>query len=53
MLPHQIPEAVAKAMKAAIEERKYDFRLIELEIYCTPADERNYDTFSRVFKDYK
>ena len=53
MHPHQIPEVVAKAMKAAIEERKYDFRLIELAIYCAPADERNYDTFSRVFKDYK
>ena len=46
------PEVVAKAMKAAIEERKYDFRLIELAIYCTPADERNFNTFSRLFKDY-
>ncbi len=45
------PETVAKAMKAAIEERKYDFKVIELAIYCTPADERNYSTFDRIFKE--
>ena len=43
------PETVARAMKAAIEERKYDFRVIELAVYCPPADERNYDVFKRVF----
>ena len=43
------PETVARAMKAAIEERKYDFRVIELAVYCTPADERNYEVFKKVF----
>ena len=43
------PETVARAMKTAIEERKYDFRVIELAVYCPPADERNYDVFKRVF----
>lgn len=42
------PEVVAKAMKAAIDERRYDFIVIELAIYCSLQDERNYDIFSRV-----
>ena len=42
------PEIVAEAMKQVIEEFRYCFKTIEFAVYCSPRDERNYQTFHRV-----
>ena len=42
------PEVVAKAYKTAIEVFPKVFKKIEFAVYCSPADQKNYDTFSRV-----
>ena len=43
------PELVAYAMNAAINEHKYDFKTIELAIYCSPRDTSNYEVFAKEF----
>jgi len=42
------PEVVAKAYKTAIEVFPKVFKKIEFAVYCSPADQKNYETFSRV-----
>ncbi len=41
------PEAVAEASRRVIREYLYAFRNIEFAVYCSPRDERNYETFAR------
>jgi uncharacterized protein (TIGR02452 family) len=42
------PEVVARAYKVAIGEFPKVFKKIEFAVYCSPADQKNYETFSRV-----
>ena len=42
------PEVVARAYKVALEEFPKVFKKIEFAVYCSPADPKNYETFSRV-----
>ena len=42
------PEIVAEAMKQVTEEFQYCFKTIEFAVYCSPRDERNYQTFHKV-----
>ena len=42
------PEVVARAYKTALEEFPKVFKKIEFAVYCSPADTKNYETFSRV-----
>ena len=42
------PTVVAHAYKVAIEIFPKVFRKIEFAVYCNPADQKNYETFSRV-----
>ena len=42
------PTVVAHAYKVAIEVFPKVFRKIEFAVYCNPADQKNYETFSRV-----
>ena len=42
------PEVVARAYKTALEEFPKVFKKIEFAVYCSPADAKNYETFSRV-----
>ena len=42
------PEVVAKAYKTAIDVFPKVFKKIEFAVYCSPADQKNYETFSRV-----
>lgn len=44
------PEVVAGAFKKVIERYKRCFKIIELAIYCTPKDERNYSVFRNTMK---
>lgn len=44
-----VPELVAKAMHASIDEHKYDFETIELAIYCPLRDTSNYEVFAKEF----
>lgn len=43
------PEIVAEAYSELLEEYKYDFKTVEFAIYCPPRDERNYQTFKRIY----
>ena len=42
------PEVVARAYKVAIEVFPKVFKKIEFAVYCSPADQKNYETFSMV-----
>ena len=42
------PEVVARAYKTALVEFPKVFKKIEFAVYCSPADTKNYETFSRV-----
>ena len=42
------PEIVAMASRNVIKDYLHAFRTIEYAIYCSPRDERNYETFVRV-----
>ena len=42
------PTVVAHAYKVAIEVFPKVFRKIEFAVYCNPANQKNYETFSRV-----
>lgn len=44
------PEVVARAAKNVIQEYLHAFQTIEYAVYCSPRDERNYQTFARVLK---
>ena len=39
------PFAVAEAMARVIEKYKFDFKVIEFAVYCSPNDTKNYDVF--------
>ena len=41
------PKLVAKAMHAAIEAHIYDFKTIDMAIYCSPRDTSNYEAFAK------
>ena len=41
--PHRVP-----IFKVAIGEFPKVFKKIEFAVYCSPADQKNYETFSRV-----
>lgn len=41
------PEVVARAFRKVIDRYKRSFKIIELAIYCSPKDERNYSIFER------
>ena len=41
------PEVVARAFRKVIDRYKRGFKIIELAIYCSPKDERNYSIFER------
>lgn len=43
------PEIVAEAYLELLEEYKFDFKTVEFAVYCSPRDERNYQTFKRIF----
>ena len=45
------PEAVAKAARNVITDYKKAFRNIEFAVYCSPRDDSNYKTFSKIIKD--
>ena len=42
------PSVVARAAKNVIEKYRHAFKTIEFAIYCSPQDERNYLTFSKM-----
>lgn len=42
------PRIVARAMKNAVKERRYDFKVIEFAVYCPPRDDSNYKIFERI-----
>lgn len=44
------PEVVAKAFKKVIDRYRRCFKIIELAIYCSPKDERNYLIFKNTVK---
>lgn len=44
------PEVVAEAYHELLEEYKYDFRIVEFAVYCSPRDERNYNEFKRILE---
>ncbi len=41
------PRVVSEAMARVIEKYKFDFKVIEFAIYCSPRDTENYDVFAR------
>lgn len=41
------PDVVAEAMARVIKDYRYDFKVIEFAVYCSPRDTKNYDTFNR------
>lgn len=45
------PEVVAQAMKQAVTKHRYDFKVVEFAVYCSPWDERNYRIFEHVLKE--
>lgn len=47
------PDVVAEAMAEVIQEYIYDFKVIELAIYCSPIDIKNYNTFLERFSKAK
>ena len=47
------PEIVAMASGNVIKEYLHAFKTIEYAIYCSPRDERNYETFARVLGKYQ
>lgn len=42
------PGVVASAMRQAVEEFRYHFRVIEFAVYCSPWDEQNYQVFKQI-----
>ncbi len=42
------PSVVASAAKKVIEKYRHAFKTIEFAVYCSPQDERNYLTFSKM-----
>lgn len=42
------PSVVARAAKNVIGKYRYAFKTIEFAVYCSPQDERNYLTFSKM-----
>lgn len=47
------PEVVAMASRNTIKEYLYAFKTIEYAIYCSPRDERNFQTFERVLRSVR
>ena len=41
------PRVVAEAMARVVEKYKYDFKVIEFAVFCSPRDTENYDMFSK------
>ena len=39
------PRVVAEAMARVIEKYKFDFKVVEFAVYCSPRDTENYDVF--------
>ena len=46
------PEVVALANKNVIKDYLHAFKNIELAVYCSPRDDRNFKIFERVLKPY-
>lgn len=44
------PEIVATAAKNVIKDYLNKFKVIEFAVYCSPKDDTNYKTFSRILK---
>ena len=47
------PEVVSMASRNTIKEYLYAFKTIEYAIYCSPRDERNFQTFERVLRSVR
>ncbi len=45
------PRIVSRAMKKLTDERKYDFKVIEMAVYCRDEDIWKYEVFKSVFSD--
>lgn len=44
------PEIVAEAYSELLEEYKYDFKIVEFAVYCSPRDEINYQIFKKILE---
>jgi hypothetical protein len=42
------PRVVAQAMGNVVQEYRYDFKVIEFAVYCTPERDENYRVFRQV-----
>ena len=41
------PRIVAEAMARVVEKYRYDFKVIEFAVFCSPRDSENYEVFSK------
>ena len=41
------PRVVAEAMARVVEKYRYDLKVIEFAVFCTPRDSENYEVFSK------